>query len=122
VAEQMGLPRRAAVIAIATALQESFLRNINHGHLDSRGLFQQRPSAGWGSPSQIMNPEYSARKFYSKLREIDGWQRLPVTVAAQRVQISAFPWAYARWERAASQLVSNETQAKPEALLCTPRR
>ena len=122
VAEQMGLPRRAAVIAIATALQESFLKNVNHGHLDSRGLFQQRPSAGWGRPSQIMNPEYAARSFYRKLKEIDGWRRLPVTVAAQRVQISAFPWAYARWERAAAQLVRNETQAKPEALLCTPRR
>jgi hypothetical protein len=118
VAERMGLPPRAAVIAIATALQESHLKNIKHGHLDSQGLFQQRPSAGWGTPSQVTNPEYAARKFYSKLKEISGWQRLPLTVAAQRVQISAFPQAYARWERAAADLVRRETQAKPMALLC----
>ncbi len=121
VAERMGLPRRAAVIAIATALQESFLRNINHGHLDSQGLFQQRPSAGWGSPAQVTNPDYAARAFYRKLKEIDGWRHLPVTVAAQRVQISAFPWAYARWERAAASLVRSVTDARPEALTCTPR-
>ncbi|MGQ0843707.1 MAG: hypothetical protein ACT4QF_06195 [Sporichthyaceae bacterium] len=121
VADRLDLPPRAAVIALATALQESFLRNINHGDRDSRGLFQQRPSMGWGSAAQVTNPEYSARAFYRALKEVDGWQRLPLTVAAQRVQISAFPWAYARWEKAAARLVANETDAAPEALLCRPR-
>lgn len=121
VAERMKLPPRAAVIALATVLQESFLLNISGGDRDSRGLFQQRPSMGWGSYSQVVDPEYAARKFYRVLQEIDGWQRLPVTVAAQRVQISAFPWAYARWEKAAATLVATEIDAAAEALTCKPR-
>lgn len=121
VAEEMDLPPRAAVIALATALQESFLRNINYGDRDSRGLFQQRPSMGWGTVSQVTDPQYSARTFYRALKRVDGWQHLPTTVAAQRVQISGFPSAYARWERAAAQLVDRETDAKPEQLTCRPR-
>lgn len=121
VAERMDLPPRAAVIALATALQESFLRNIDYGDRDSRGLFQQRPSMGWGTVSQVTNPEYSARTFYRALQRVEGWQHLPMTVAAQRVQISGFPSAYARWERAAAQLVDRETAAKPEQLTCRPR-
>ncbi|MGQ0463770.1 MAG: hypothetical protein ACT4QG_00460 [Sporichthyaceae bacterium] len=121
VAERMKLPRRAAVIAIATALQESFLHNVSGGDRDSRGLFQQRPSMGWGSYTQVGTPDYAARKFYSVLQDLDGWQRLPVTVAAQRVQISAFPLAYARWEKAAATLVAKETGASAESLTCRPR-
>lgn len=106
---KMGLPYRALVIAIGTALQESHLNN--YGNLgarndhDSLGLFQQRPSTGWGKPSQIMNPVYSSTAFYKSLLKVRGWHSLPLTVAAQRVQRSAFPFAYAKWERMAAQIV-----------------
>lgn len=78
-------------IALATALQESALRNIDYGDRDSLGLFQQRPSQGWGTPAQIMDPVYSAGVFYDRLAEVPGYSRLPLTVAAQRVQRSGFP-------------------------------
>ena len=86
-----GLPERAVTIALATALQESALRNIDHGDRDSLGLFQQRPSQGWGTPQQIMDPVYSAGKFYEHLAEVPGYSRLPLTVAAQRVQQQRVP-------------------------------
>ena len=94
--------QRAAIVAIATALQESGLRNIEYGDRDSVGLFQQRPSTGWGTLEQIMDPPYAAGRFYKALAEVPGWQQLPVTVAAQRVQKSGFPDAYAKWESTAS--------------------
>lgn len=94
--------QRAAIVAIATALQESGLRNIEYGDRDSLGLFQQRPSMGWGTPEQIMDPLYAAGRFYMALDQVPGWQQLPVTVAAQRVQESGFPEAYAKWEDTAS--------------------
>ncbi|WP_369184130.1 C40 family peptidase [Streptomyces sp. Y1] len=106
VSVQLQLPPQAAVIAIATALQESTLRNLSSGDLDSLGLFQQRPSQGWGSPTQIMDPVYAATKFFAALVKVPGWEALPVTVAAQRVQASAFPDAYAKWESTARQLVA----------------
>ncbi|MGQ0624478.1 MAG: hypothetical protein ACT4PP_07485 [Sporichthyaceae bacterium] len=121
VARRMNLPPRAAVIALATAMQESTLRNISYGHLDSIGLFQQRPSAGWGSYGQIMNPNYSAFAFYRVLKEVGGWQQLPLTIAAQRVQRSAFPDAYARWEGLAAREVARYWSADPFDLLCSPR-
>ncbi|WP_084039886.1 hypothetical protein [Demequina sp. NBRC 110053] len=93
-----GLPARAATIAVATAIQESSLRNIDYGDRDSVGLFQQRPSQGWGSVEEIMDPYYSTARFYAGLVEVDGWQELDVTVAAQAVQRSAFPDAYADHE------------------------
>jgi len=98
------LPQRAAVIAIATAMQESGLRNLSHGDADSLGLFQQRPSQGWGTPAQLMNPVYAATAFYSRLVQVPGWQNLPLAVAAQAVQHSADPGAYARWEPLATAL------------------
>jgi cell wall-associated NlpC family hydrolase len=90
-------------------MQESHLRNLpnlgaSNDH-DSLGLFQQRPSQGWGTPAQIMDPTYASTKFYSKLLTIKGWQSLPVTEAAQAVQRSAYPDAYAKWEPDATQLV-----------------
>lgn len=118
VAKEMGLPPRAAVIALATAQQESWLRNLGWGDRDSLGLFQQRPSMGWGSPSQVRNPEYAARAFYNVLKDVDGWERLPLTVAAQRVQRSAFGWAYARWELMAARLVQGELDVPAAALAC----
>ena len=98
VSVSMGLPQRAAVIAEATAMQESHLVNLPGGTSDSLGLFQERPSQGWGTPAQIMQPAYAATQFYSALAAVPGWRSLPLTVAAQDVQHSAHPDAYAQWE------------------------
>jgi hypothetical protein len=122
VAREMHLPARAAVIAIAAAEQESKLNNMRGGDLDSAGLFQMRPSAGWGSYRQVTDPEYASRKFYRVLLEVSGWQHLPVTVAAQSVEISGYPWAYARWELSAHQLVSKAWPGPDTQLLCVPTR
>ncbi|RAO36922.1 hypothetical protein ONO86_04557 [Micromonospora noduli] len=104
-----GLPYRSAVISIATSLQESKLENLGHlGDMndhDSLGLFQQRPSSGWGTPEQITNPEYSTTAFLKGLKQVDGWQDMPLTDAAQTVQVSAYPDAYAQWEQQAADLV-----------------
>jgi cell wall-associated NlpC family hydrolase len=105
VARDMGAPPRAWLIALATAMQESTLRNINYGDRDSLGLFQQRPSQGWGSPAQVTDPVYSTRTFIEHLLAVPDWEDMPVTVAAQTVQRSAFPDAYAKWEGLAAQLV-----------------
>ncbi|MFJ2026455.1 hypothetical protein ACIODW_21990 [Streptomyces sp. NPDC087897] len=115
-----GMPERAVTIALATALQESALRNIDHGDRDSVGLFQQRPSQGWGSAEQIMDPVYSSGKFYEGLAEVPGYSRLPLTVAAQRVQRSGFPQAYAKHEPDAALLAAALTGRRPAALNCTP--
>jgi cell wall-associated NlpC family hydrolase len=105
VGKEMGLPSRAWLVALATAMQESTLRNIDYGDRDSLGLFQQRPSQGWGSPAEVTDPQYSARKFYDALQGSGNWEAKPVTKAAQDVQRSAFPNAYAKWEGLAAQLV-----------------
>jgi len=112
VGRELGVPDYGIVIALATAMQESSLRNINWGDRDSLGLFQQRPSTGWGSPEQIMDPAYATRLFFGGpsnpnagrtrgLLDIAGWQNMALTDAAQRVQISAYPLAYAKWEASA---------------------
>ena len=106
VAKQKGAPPRAWLVALATAKQESDLRNIHYGDRDSLGLFQQRPSQGWGSPAQVLDPVYSTTIFLDQLLQVPNWDRLPVTVAAQTVQRSAFPDAYAKWEGLAAELVS----------------
>ncbi|HZZ46322.1 MAG TPA: C40 family peptidase [Pseudonocardia sp.] len=106
VAKGMNLPPRAWLIGLATAMQESGLRNLQYGDRDSLGMFQQRPSQGWGSPSQVTNPVYSSTKFFQHLAQIPGWEQLPITAAAQAVQRSAFPDAYARWEGLAARLVA----------------
>ncbi len=103
--------RQAAVVGLATALQESGLRNIRYGDRDSLGLFQQR--ANWGSAEQRLTPSYAAGKFYAALQKVPGWQQLPVTVAAQKVQVSAFPDAYAKWESTASAAVSALWESAP---------
>ncbi|AVT35213.1 hypothetical protein [Plantactinospora sp. BB1] len=109
--KKAGLDERAAVIAVGTSLQESKLENLGHlgdrNDHDSLGLFQQRPSSGWGSPEQITDPEYSTIAFLKGLKQVDGWQDLPLTVAAQKVQVSAYPDAYAQWEDLAADLVAN---------------
>lgn len=114
------LPRRALVVAIATALQESTLRNLANPtvpaslaqrhegtgtNFDSLGLFQQRPSQGWGSVEQLMNPRFAASAFYARLVQVPGWERLSVAAAAQAVQRSAFATAYAKHEGRAAQIV-----------------
>jgi murein DD-endopeptidase MepM/ murein hydrolase activator NlpD len=127
----VGLGRRVPpyglVIAIATALQESTLRNLDGGDRDSAGLFQQRPSTGWGTWEQVTDPVYSATAFFGGpdvppgnpgLFDVPGWEQLPVTVAAQRVQRSAFPDAYARHEALAAAIVQELTGTAPPA--CTP--
>ncbi len=101
---QMRASDRAIVIALATAMQESSLRNLDYGDRDSLGLFQQRPSQGWGSPKQVQDPVYASRTFYHRLQEVPGFGQMPLTEAAQAVQISAFPDAYAKHERLATAL------------------
>jgi hypothetical protein len=108
----MGL--RSAVIAIATAEQESTLENIDYGDRDSLGLFQQRPSAGWGSPAQITDPSYAADAFLHALHAHQAadpsWAGQPLWENAQAVQDSAFPYAYAKWEAQAAQIVAQVTR------------
>ncbi|MFD6640284.1 hypothetical protein ACGF5H_30790 [Micromonospora chalcea] len=108
--KKAGMDERAAVISIATALQESKLENLGHlgdrNDHDSQGLFQQRPSSGWGTVEQITDPEYSTTAFLKGLKQVDGWQDMPLTVAAQTVQVSAYPDHYAQWEQQAADLVA----------------
>ncbi|GIJ20490.1 hypothetical protein Vlu01_11140 [Micromonospora lutea] len=117
----MKIPRQGLVIAVATAMQESTLLNYASGVLpesqnyphqaigwdhDSVGLFQQRPSSGWGSVRDLMRPAYAARVFYEALLQVPGWQQMSLTLAAQAVQISAFPYAYAQHEERAATIVA----------------
>jgi hypothetical protein len=123
--DHMHLPKQAAVIAIATAMQETNLRNLANTGLpesqdlpndgtgfdhDSVGLFQQRPASGWGPVDQLMDPATSARKFLQALEQVPGWQDMPVTVAAQTVQGSAFPDAYAKHQPTAEAVVDTLTK------------
>jgi hypothetical protein len=119
VASQRKLPERAVTIALATAMQESSLRNIAHGDRDSLGLFQQRPSQGWGTERQISDPVYSSGRFYDHLVQIPGYSRLPLTVAAQRVQHSGYPQAYAKHEANAALLTTALTGRRAAAFNCT---
>jgi len=116
-----GLPERAVAIALATALQESGLRNITHGDRDSLGLFQQRPSQGWGTEKEILDPTYSAGEFYDHLLKVSGYERLPLTVAAQRVQRSGYPEAYAKHEPDATLLAAALTGRAAATLTCEGR-
>lgn len=122
VAVRRGLPPRAASIALATAMQESKLRNIGHGDQagpDSRGLFQQRPSQGWGTEEQVMDPYYSSGAFYDALVKIPGYESLEITAAAQQVQRSAYPQAYAQHEDMGRAFASALTGESAGALDCT---
>jgi LysM repeat protein len=112
VGRQLGVPDYGIVIALAAAAQESGLRNLTGGDHDSLGLFQQRPSSGWGTQAQILNTTYASELFFGGahnpnkgktrgLLDIPGWQSMTVTQAAQAVQISAYPNAYAKWETSA---------------------
>jgi hypothetical protein len=113
-----GLPQQAAVDAIAAALAESGLQNLPNGDRDSVGLFQQRPSQGWGTVQQILNPTYATQRFLGALKGIGNWASLPVGTAVQEVQKSAPGGAaYDRWQQAAQQLVGqlwSGTNAAPQ--------
>ncbi len=115
---ERGLPARALTIAIATAMQESRLRNLDYGDRDSLGVFQQRPSQGWGTPEQVMDPYYATNAFFDVLVTIEGYRDLAVTDAAQRVQRSAFPHAYAQHESLARVFASAMTGYSPGTLTC----
>lgn len=112
------LPARAATIALATAVQESKLRNIDYGDRDSLGLFQQRPSQGWGTPEQVTDPVYATNAFLDGLVEVPGYTELPVTEAAQIVQRSAYPDAYADHEPEGRAFASALTGHSPASLTC----
>ncbi|MFI0900174.1 hypothetical protein [Streptomyces sp. NPDC020983] len=119
VAAARRLPERAVAVALATAMQESRLDNLDHGDRDSLGLFQQRPSQGWGTAAQILDPVYSSTAFYKSLVKIHGYQDLPLTVAAQKVQRSGYPEAYAQHEEDATLLAAALVGGKGGALSCT---
>ena len=113
-----GLPPRAATIALATAIQESKLLNLAYGDRDSVGLFQQRPSKGWGTKAQILDPAYSTNKFYDALIKVKDYQTAEITKVAQAVQRSGFPEAYADHEQQGRVLASTLTGQSPAGLAC----
>lgn len=118
VGTKLGMPAHAATVALATALQESKLFNLSGGDRDSIGLFQQRPSQGWGTPEQLRDPVYAATAFYQKLKKLPNWTTMPITEAAQQVQRSAAPDAYAQWEPQARALAAAFNGQYPAALTC----
>ena len=118
VGRALGVSDYGIIIALSAAMQESSMRNINYGHLDSVGLFQQRPSSGWGTVAQLTTPQYAARLFFGGptnpnagktrgLLDISGWSSMTVSQAAQKVQKSAYPEAYAKWESSARYWLAN---------------
>ncbi|UOZ03417.1 C40 family peptidase [Amycolatopsis sp. WQ 127309] len=106
VGRQLEIPEPGWVIAIAVAIQESTLRNLAYGDRDSLGLFQQRPSQGWGTAEQVMDPGYAATQFYRRLQTVSGWQQMSLNDAAQAVQRSGTPDAYGRHEHEAEAIVA----------------
>jgi len=118
VARLRGLPERAAVIALATAQQESRLRNLDYGDRDSLGLFQQRPSQGWGSEAQVQDPVYAAGKFFDHLVTVPGWDTGDLTTVADAVQRSAFPLAYRQWSGMAETLAAALLSDQPARITC----
>ena len=114
-----GMPERAVVVALAAALQESKLENLEDGDRDSVGLFQQRPSQGWGTPEKIKDPRYAADKFYTALKRVKGYQKMRVTEAAQRVQHSAYPNAYEKWADESAVLARALNGRATGAVACT---
>jgi hypothetical protein len=131
-AKDMGLPPRAWTIAVATSLQETNLRNLGHlgdrNDHDSQGLFQQRPSSGWGTVDQITDPHYATRAFFEGttnnrgLLDINGWDTMPLTQAAQKVQVSAYPNHYAKHEKQAGDIINALHGTGPHADLATDLR
>jgi len=121
VSVRRGLPPRAASIALATAYQETGIRNLNYGDRDSVGLFQQRPSQGWGTKRQLMDPYYATGKFYDALVKIKDWENADINEVAQKVQLSAHPEAYRDHEADARVLASALTGQSRAGLTCLDR-
>jgi hypothetical protein len=119
VGRRLGVPDRAVTIALATAIQESGLANLDYGDRDSLGLFQQRPSQGWGSEEEILDPVTSTTMFYEGLLQVPGWATMDVTVAAQAVQRSGFPEAYADHEPEARLMAVSLLGQAPGSWTCT---
>ena len=119
VASHRGMPVRAVAIAYATALQESKLANLNYGTMDSVGVFQQRPSQGWGSARQIENPVYATDRFFAALAQVPRYRRLPIYQAAQDVQRSADGSAYAQYSEVGTELARAFTGAQPREVWCS---
>lgn len=113
-----GLAPRAGSIAMATVYQETGIRNLDYGDRDSVGLFQQRPSQGWGTEKQLMDPYYATTKFYDALVRVDGWESRDITEVAQAVQRSAYPDAYRDHEPDARVLASALTGQTERSLTC----
>jgi hypothetical protein len=121
VSVRRGLAPRAASIALATAYQESGIRNLDHGDRDSVGLFQQRPSQGWGSEKKLMDPFFATNAFYDALIKIEDWENGDITEIAQQIQISGYPDAYRDHESDARILASVYTGHSRDAIRCLIR-
>jgi hypothetical protein len=118
VAARHELPRRAVTIALAAALQESKLHNLSYGDRDSVGIFQQRPSQGWGPAVRLQDPVYATTRFFAALTQVHGYASMPVSQAAQDVQHSADGSAYAQWTDMAGQLAGYFTGQQPHGVSC----
>jgi len=121
VSVRRGLSPRAASIALATAYQETGIRNLTYGDRDSVGLFQQRPSQGWGTKQQLMDPSYAAGRFYDALVKIKNWETDDINNVAQKVQRSGYPEAYNDHEADARVLASALTGQSPAGFSCLDR-
>ena len=122
VATQHGLVPRASTIALATVYQESGIRNLDHGDRDSLGLFQQRPSQGWGTPAQVQDPYHASNAFFDALVEVEGWASGDVNDVAQTVQRSGHPQGYRRHVENARRLASALTGETPASFTCRVAR
>jgi hypothetical protein len=120
VAHQQRMPPRAVTVAYAAGMQESHLHNLSYGDRDSVGVFQQRPSQGWGPASKLIDPVYASTRFFQALAQVRGYQRLPVYKAAQAVQHSADGYAYVQYQPIAARLTAAFTGASPRAVWCWP--
>jgi hypothetical protein len=118
IAARRRLPQRALTIALAAALQESQLQNLDYGDRDSVGVFQQRPSQGWGTTAQIEDPVYATTRFFAALVKVPGYTKMPVDKAAQDVQHSADGYAYEQWTGIAATLAGSFTGTSPGAVTC----
>ncbi len=120
VAHHQAMPRRAVVVAYATAMQESKLQDLSYGDRDSVGVFQQRPSEGWGPARKLLNPVYASTKFFQALAAVPGYQHKPVYRAAQAVQRSADGYAYMQYQQEATLLAADFTGRDAHAVWCWP--
>jgi len=119
VAHHRGMPSRALTVAYATAMQETHMHDPGYGDLDSVGVFQQRPSEGWGPASKLIDPVYASTRFFRALAQVPGYRQMPVYKAAQAVQHSADGYAYEQYQGTAAHLTTAFAGA-PRAVWCWP--